>query len=699
MHGFLPGSVRARGRGLVLSLAVALTVVGAGCSKAPAAARQPPDTTPPVISGVAVGQLAPTSVTISWTTSEVADAQVEYGTTAAYGQSSPVNSSQTTSHAVGLAGLTASTSYHYRVKSKDAAGNVGVGGDASFTTPAPPDTTPPVIAGVTAAGITPTTATIAWTTDEPADSQVDYGTTASYGQSSTLDSSLTTAHSVALSGLAASTLHHYRVRSRDAAGNLATSGDFTVTTSAQPDRIPPSVAMTAPADGATVAGSVTVSATANDNTGVAGVQFLLDGRSLAPEVTTAPYAVAWDSTQMTNGTHVLSARARDAAGNQAVSASVTVTASNGVQLELAPAVTGFTAPLDLQQPNDGSGRLFVVEQGGKIKIVQPGGQVLASPFIDLSTRPGFTSGGETGLLGLAFHPAFVGNGRFFVNYTRLQGAQLQTVIAEFTASPLGSNTASPATERILFTWDQPFANHNGGGLAFGADGDLYIGLGDGGSGGDPLCNGQNLNTLLGKMLRIDVTTPPPAGQQYVIPADNPFVNQAGRRGEIWLYGLRNPFRFSFDRANYTDLWIGDVGQNLFEEVDLVTSRQGGANLGWNVREGTHPFSSACTAVGTPTEPVFDYSHATGDDSITGGYVYGGAAIPSLAGSYVFGDFVSGRVWTLTKNAQGQWVRSADAVLNMGPSNLSAFGQAVDGELYVVRYSSGEVALIRQVRAP
>jgi glucose/arabinose dehydrogenase len=315
-------------------------------------------------------------------------------------------------------------------------------------------------------------------------------------------------------------------------------------------------------------------------------------------------------------------------------------------------------------------------------------------LIDIATRPSFTSGGESGLLGLAVHPNFATNGRFFVNYTRMAGAQLQTVVAEFTAVPAGSNVASGATERVLFTVDQPFTNHNGGGMAFGADGFLYIGLGDGGSGGDPLCNGQNLNTLLGKILRIDVDGARPAGQQYVVPPSNPFANQPNARGEIWVYGLRNPFRFSFDKANLIDLYIGDVGQNAFEEVDLVTS--GGANLGWSLFEGTHPFSSGCSIAGAaPTGPIFDYSHAAGDSSVTGGYVYRGASIPDLAGVYVFGDFVSGRVWTLSRNAQGQWIRSADPALSMGGGNLSAFGQSQDGELWVVRYSTGEVARIRQ----
>jgi len=558
-----------------------------------------------------------------------------------------------------------------------------------------PPPTGPAISAVSATGIAVTSAVIAWTTSQPADSQVDYGTTANYGQSSALDSSLTTSHAVALSQLAAATVYHYRVKSRNASGIVSVTGDFTFSTSA--DATPPAVAIVSPVDRDSVSGTITVSAEASDNVGVAGVQFLLDGGDLNPEVVSAPFATTWDTTALADGAHTLTARARDEAGNLATSAPITVNVSNnpGPRLDLDAPIGGFTTPLDLQEPDDGSGRMFVVEQGGKIRIIQAG-NALPVPFIDIGTRPGFTSGGETGLLGLAFRPGYAGNGRFFVNYTRITAGQLQTVIAEFRASPPGANTADPATERILFTWNQPFANHNGGGLAFGADGMLYIGLGDGGSGGDPFCNAQNLGTLLGKMLRIDVTTPPPAGQQYVIPAGNPFVNRSGARGEIWLYGLRNPFRFSFDRANGSDLYIGDVGQGAFEEVDLLSRAQAGADLGWNLFEGTHPFSSACSANGAAlTPPIFDYSHTTGDFSITGGFVYRGSQIPALVGYYVFGDFVSGRVYTLSRNAQGQWERSPGPVLSMGADNLSSFGQGRDGELWVVRYLSGEVARIRQ----
>jgi glucose/arabinose dehydrogenase len=368
---------------------------------------------------------------------------------------------------------------------------------------------------------------------------------------------------------------------------------------------------------------------------------------------------------------------------------------NPAQFDFVAVATGFNAPLDIQQPNDNSGRLFVVEQGGTIQIIESDGTRAATPFLDVSGLPGFTSGGETGLLGLAFHPQYAQNGRFFVNYTRDLGAGLQTVISEFTVSQSDAEFTDPLTENILFTVNQPFSNHNGGGLAFGTDGFLYIALGDGGSGGDPLCNGQNINVLLGKILRIDVDSVLGPGLNYAIPSGNPFVNQNGS-DEIWLYGLRNPFRFSFDTVT-GNLWIGDVGQDNFEEVDLVTSQQGGANMGWNVREGTHPYSAPCSQTGsTLTDPIFDYDHSQGDFTVIGGYVYHGTRAPALANAYVFGDFGSGRVWTLTSNGQS-WTRTF--LFDTSANDLGSFGQDQAGEIYVARIASGEIDRVHQVGQP
>jgi len=372
-----------------------------------------------------------------------------------------------------------------------------------------------------------------------------------------------------------------------------------------------------------------------------------------------------------------------------------VPAPGPASFELLPVAAGFQNPLDIQQPRDGTGRLFVVEQGGRVQVIQSDLTRAASPFLDVSGRTGFTSGGEAGLLGLAFHPSFAQNRRFFVNYTRNVSGQLQSVISEFTASPNDPNVTDPNSENILFTVNQPFSNHNGGGLAFGPDGFLYIGLGDGGSAGDPQCHGQSLDTLLGKILRIDVDSPHSPGVNYAIPPGNPLLGQ-NARGEIWLYGLRNPYRFSFDAAN-GNLWIGDVGQNAFEEVDMLTPQQAGANMGWNLREGTHPFSASCTQTGSMlTDPVFDYDRSQGDQTVIGGRVYHGTKMPALAGRYVFGDFVSGRVWSLERNGQS-WTRSS--LTATAGFDLAAIGEDLSGELYVARYSSGVIARLHQAGQP
>ena len=346
---------------------------------------------------------------------------------------------------------------------------------------------------------------------------------------------------------------------------------------------------------------------------------------------------------------------------------------------LTPVVSGLSSPVDLQATHDGTGRLFVVEQAGTIRILQAGA-LQATPFLDIRAR--VTFGVEMGLLGLAFHPAFAQNQRFYVNYVRRLGSgQIQSVIAEYRVSGADANQADPASERILLTVDQPFTNHKGGQVAFGPDGFLYIGLGDGGGGGDPFGNAQNLQTLLGKMLRIDVDRSAGA-LPYAIPADNPFVAGAGLP-EIWAWGLRNPFRFSFD-APTGRLFAGDAGQNLFEEIDIV---QKGGNYGWNVMEGLHCFNPAmgCDMAGLML-PIAEYGHSEGT-AVIGGYVYRGPAIPALAGSYVFGDFGSGNIWRLTQDNSGAWQR----VLLLGSGrSISSFGLDSAGELYLLDYGAGAI---------
>ncbi len=341
-------------------------------------------------------------------------------------------------------------------------------------------------------------------------------------------------------------------------------------------------------------------------------------------------------------------------------------------------VGGLTAPLDLQEPDDNSGRLFVVEQGGTIRIVQ-NGALLPAAFLDISSKVHME--GESGLLGLVFHRNYAQDPRFFVNYVRqLAGGQLQTVIAEFRASAATPNQADAGSERQLLVVDQPFSNHKAGQLAFGADGDLYFGLGDGGSGGDPFGNGQNRQTLLGKLLRIDVDSAPSPGLAYAIPSDNPFAGGGGRP-EIWAYGLRNPWRFSFDSPSGR-MFIGDVGQDRYEEVDLG---QKGANYGWNIMEGMHCFnpSTGCDQAGL-TLPIAEYDHSIGD-AIIGGYLYRGT-IAALQGKYVFAD-LTGKVFTLTENPPGTWTRAT--LLSTG-TQISALGRDQAGELYVLEIATGNL---------
>jgi glucose/arabinose dehydrogenase len=344
------------------------------------------------------------------------------------------------------------------------------------------------------------------------------------------------------------------------------------------------------------------------------------------------------------------------------------------QLQLTAFVSGLASPVGLESARDRSGRLFALEQAGKIRIIR-NSAIVATPFLDIT--PKVASGGELGLLGLAFHPAYASNRKFYVDYTRPAGSLWQTVIAEYLVSSTNPDLADPNSERILLIVNQPFSNHNGGQLAFGSDGFLYIALGDGGSGGDPLGNGQNKQALLGKILRVDVNSST-GGLPYGIPADNPFANSGGAP-EVFAYGFRNPWRFSFDTAGGT-LFAGDVGQDSFEEVDIV---QKGLNYGWNTMEGTHCFSpsSGCNMAGL-TLPINDYGRGQGA-TVIGGFVYRGSTTPALVGAYVFGDFISGRIWGLRQNSSGGWDRTQLAATGKA---ISSFGRDESNELYVVDYS-------------
>lgn len=341
-----------------------------------------------------------------------------------------------------------------------------------------------------------------------------------------------------------------------------------------------------------------------------------------------------------------------------------------------PVVSGLTRPLALVASPDETGRLFVLEQPGVIRIIADG-SLLPEPFLDIRDRVG-SSGNEQGLLGMDFHPDFAQNPYFYVNYTDGKG---DTVIARFAISADDPNRADAGSERMLLTVDQPYANHNGGETTFGPDGYLYLGLGDGGSANDPQGNGQNLNTPLGKILRIDVN----GGEPYVVPQDNPYA-AGGGLPEIWASGLRNPWRFSFDRAT-GDLYIADVGQNQWEEIDfLAAGAPGGANFGWDYREGAHEFEGQPPAGLALIDPIYEYSHAEGC-SVTGGYVYRGQDLPEFNGVYLFADYCSGTVWGLLRGPGEAW--QARELFQTG-MNITAFGEDSRGEIYLIDQASGGV---------
>lgn len=334
----------------------------------------------------------------------------------------------------------------------------------------------------------------------------------------------------------------------------------------------------------------------------------------------------------------------------------------GVKLQVV--ASGLDNPVSITFSPSDKDKFYVIEQKGVIRVVE-NGVVSSTPFLDIESQ--VTSGGEMGLLGLAFHPRYAENGRYFVNYTA-KNPKLKTIISEF------KNGA--AAERNIMTFAQPYQNHNGGDLQFAKDGYLYITTGDGGSGGDPHGNGQSLSTLLGKILRIDVDS----GDTYSIPKDNPFRETAGARGEIYAYGLRNVWRFSFDMLTGA-LFGGDVGQDKYEEIDLIEK---GGNYGWNAMEGNHCFkpSTNCEKPGM-IRPLVEYPRS-GGNSVTGGYVYRGNSIPSLQGAYLYGDFGSGKIWALYYDQENKKVIKNELLLNSHLA-ISTFGQDHDGEVYLADY--------------
>jgi glucose/arabinose dehydrogenase len=364
-----------------------------------------------------------------------------------------------------------------------------------------------------------------------------------------------------------------------------------------------------------------------------------------------------------------------------------------------PGVGVVSRPIAVRAPHDGTGRMFIVEQGGRILVLDEGE---VSTFLDISSRvrsPSSGGGNEQGLLGLAFPPDYGSKGYFYVDYTRrLPANDGATVLSRFhltpTVPPTGrNNVADPESEEVLLTVSQPFDNHNGGDLHFGPDGYLYLGLGDGGSGGDPGNRAQNPLNLLGKMLRLDVESPVTEPSTYNVPRDNPFVDDPSVFPEIWGLGLRNPWRWSFDRET-GDLYIGDVGQDAFEEINFEPAGMGGRNYQWRRYEAFSLFSaSTVLTVGESTPPILATRRADGDRSITGGYVYRGSRFPRMRGVYVFADYVSGRAYAAQRE-DGEWaMRSYPGIV----SSVSSFGEDEEGNLYMTNLSNGRIYEVRDTQ--
>ncbi len=443
----------------------------------------------------------------------------------------------------------------------------------------------------------------------------------------------------------------------------------------------PSVQITAPSSGASIA---------------VGDTLLLIGSASDPEDgALAGASLTWSSsrdgalgsgdtlrvTTLSVGLHTITLHATDSHG-AASEMTRTVTVSGGPgTLGLQPVASGLSNPVFLTAPAGDTARLFVVEKTGRIRIIKHG-VLLPTPFLDLTDS--VTTGSEQGLLGLAFYPDYATSGRFLVSYTSPHGAESggTSVIARYHVSG-SADVADPASGVTLLSLDQPYSNHNGGMIAFGPDGYLYAGFGDGGGGGDPLSTGQDARDLLASILRLDVS----GNGSYTIPSGNPFATSPTLRHEVWSYGLRNPWRFSFDRGSGA-LYIGDVGQNAREEIDVEPAASaGGANYGWNTMEGMNCYNAPVCDQSGLTLPVLDYDHGQGC-AVTGGYVYRGTAIPTLVGHYLYSDYCSG--WVRSFEWQnGQATNQQDQPALSPGTLITSFGEDAAGELYILQ-QSGEV---------
>jgi glucose/arabinose dehydrogenase len=437
------------------------------------------------------------------------------------------------------------------------------------------------------------------------------------------------------------------------------------------------------------------SITPNSGVTTGGTAVTIAGTGFLSGATVKLGGTSATSVTVVNGTTITASTPAHAAG--AVSVVVTntdaksSTLTNGYTyttpagtLALTNVVSGLSNPVGMERPPSDN-RFFIVEQRGTIRILE-NGALQSGNFLDIQSVTNF-DGQEQGLVGLAFHPNFATNHRFYVNYTIDDVGQRETIISEFQTLTSDPNTADPTSERVLLVVNQPFPNHKGGQLVFGPDGFLYIGLGDGGSGGDPQGNGQNLSTFLGKMLRIGVDPPFTGGREYAIPADNPFAVSGGLP-EIWAYGLRNPWRFSFEPVT-NRMFVADVGQDSWEEIDIL---QKGGNFGWNVMEGMHCFPPGTTTCDMTNKilPIFEYSHSDGI-AVIGGYVYKGTAIASLANKYIFAD-LTGKIWSLTEAPANTWTRGDLLATNL---TLTSFGRDAAGELYLVDYNGNILKLVLQ----
>ncbi len=464
------------------------------------------------------------------------------------------------------------------------------------------------------------------------------------------------------------------VTNTDTKSGTLTSG-YTYTPAPNPA---PTVTSIAPTSGVTTGGTAVT---------ITGAGFL-SGATVTLGGTSATGVTVVNSTTITAATPAHAAGAVSVVVTNTDAKSGTLT--NGYTytvpagtLALTNVGSGFSNPVGMERP-PGDNRFFIVEQRGTIRILD-NGVLQSGNFLDIQSLTNF-DGQEQGLLGLAFHPNFATNHKFYVNYTLDQGTR-ETIISEFQTLPSDPNTADPNSERVLLVVNQPFPNHKGGQLVFGPDGFLYVALGDGGSGGDPLGNGQNLSTFLGKILRISVDPPFATGKEYAIPADNPFA-AGGGLPEIFAYGLRNPWRFSFEPVT-NRMFVADVGQDSWEEIDIM---QKGGNFGWNVMEGKHCFPPSVTTCDMSNKilPIFEYPHTDGI-AVIGGFVYKGSAIPSLANKYIFAD-LTGKIWSLTEAPANTWTRANLLATHL---TLTSFGRDATGELYLVDYNGNILKLVLQ----